>query len=171
MTQRTAIHLALVSALYGLAAFSVSAAEMGSAPVRATPSAAKMGAVDFITAPQEASRTLSLAAPSAIKTRSLKQRRLEGGKRGQPFEIGFSRPTPDGGRIALNKLSWQPLGNGRLGTRFEISAQSAAALRAGLLFKGKQSSADTAAVTFRFAGNDGLVFEQSGRDFAGSEMG
>ena len=42
---------------------------------------------------------------------------------------------PGGGRIALNKLLWQPLPGGRLGARFEVSSASAVGLRAGLAFK------------------------------------
>lgn len=169
MTRKTVLHLALASALVGLPAVA-SAVEMGSAPVKATPVAAKMGAARLETADVKGARLLSLESPGVADTRALKLRRIEDTKRGQPFEIGYARTMPGGGQIALGKLGWQPLSGGRLGARFEISSDSAAAMRAGLALK-STGRGNPAGVTFRFAGNDGFVFEQNGREFAGADIG
>jgi hypothetical protein len=104
-----------------------------------------------------------------IDARSLKARRLEQGKHGQPFEIGFARDVPNP-RIGLQKLGWQRLQDGRMATSFEIASGNAVAMRAALSLKAL-GRVDASGVTFRFGGDDGRVFEMNGRAFTGSEGG
>ena len=167
MIRNSILFVALASSLY---AFSASGAEMGAARVEAAPSAARMGAATFATADVRAPRLLALEAPSVADMRALKQSRIDASGKGVPLQIGVARDMPGGGRIALNKLSWQPLPGGRIATRFEVSSDTAVGLRAGLALK-SNGRGNVGAVTFRFGGSDGRVFEQNGRDFAGRQLG
>ncbi|MBT2748192.1 MULTISPECIES: serine protease [unclassified Lysobacter] len=170
MIRKNALCLALVA---GLSGFSISAvaksptAEMDSAPVAETPSAGAMGAADFaISAKSSAPRVFSLGQPTSLDVSTLKDRRVRQDKNGEPLEIGFARNIARS-NVDLKTLNWLPLADGGQAARFEVSSSGAVALRAGLALRG----AGAKAVKLHFAGNDGRVFEQSGADFAGNELG
>ncbi len=172
MVRKTPIYAAIASALL-LAPFAQAAApvaEMGEAVVAETPMAKAMGAASFATRENRGPTLIALGAPALADARALKSRRLDQVKRGQPLEIGFSRNVPNA-RIALSKLGWERLADGSIATRFEISSDAAAALRASFALKATGRGANPAAVTLRFGGSDGRVFEQNGREFAGRDAG
>ncbi|MGH8082256.1 MAG: trypsin-like serine peptidase [Lysobacter sp.] len=168
--RKNVLCLALVA---GLSSFSISAvakspvAEMNSAPVTEAPLAGAMGAADFaIAAKTSAPRLFSLGQPTSLDVSSLKDRRVQQDKHGQPLEIGFARNIARS-NVDLNSLNWQPLADGGRAARFEVSSAGAVALRAGLSLRG----AGAKSVKLHFAGNDGRVFEQTGANFAGNELG
>lgn len=170
MARHRPLYLALFFGVVGFSAFAAPPAQMGAAKVEARPVAAALGGADFATAETRAPRLIALEAPARVDLAAVKQRRIEQHKRGQPLEIGFPRATPGGGAIALSKLAWQPVGDGRFATRFEIGSAGAVALRAGLSLKSR-GRGNPGAVTLRFGGADGRVFEQNGREFAGADLG
>jgi lysyl endopeptidase len=171
MVRKTPIYAAIASALlfvpFSYAA--VPAAEMGDAVVAETPMAKAMGAAAFATRESRGPTLIALGAPALADTRALKSRREDQVKRGQPLEIGFARNVPNP-RIALSRLGWQRLSDGSLATRFEVSSDSAIAMRAGFALK-SIGRGNPGAVTLRFGGSDGRVFEQNGREFAGKQAG
>jgi len=171
MIRKNALCLALVAGLSGFsmsaAAHKPASAEMDSAPVAETPSAGAMGAADFaVTAKTAAPRLFSLGQPTSLDVSALKDRRVRQDKNGEPLEIGFARNIARG-NVELKNLNWLPLADGGQAARFEVSSAGAVALRAGLSLRG----AGAKSVKLHFAGNDGRVFEQSGADFAGNELG
>lgn len=165
---RSKLHLALIAALAAAPLAHAAPTEMKEAPVAAAPSAKTLGGAEFAIATR-GPVLIALPAPSVIDARSLKARRLEQGKHGQPFEIGFARDVPNP-RIGLQKLGWQRLADGRMATSFEVSSGNAVAMRTALSLKAL-GRVDTSGVTFRFGGDDGRVFEMNGRAFTGSEGG
>lgn len=165
---RSKLHLALIAALATAPLAHAAPTEMKEAPVAAAPSAKALGGAEFAIATR-GPVLVALPAPSVIDARSLKARRLEQGKHGQPFEIGFARDVPNP-RIGLQKLGWQRLPDGRMATSFEVSSGNAVAMRTALSLKAL-GRVDTSGVTFRFGGDDGRVFEMNGRAFTGSEGG
>lgn len=165
---RSKLHLALVAALVAAPLAHAAPTEMKEAPVAAAPSAKALGGAEFAIATRGPT-LVSLPAPSVIEARSLKSRRQDQVKHGQPFEIGYARDVPNP-RIGLQKLGWQRLPDGRLATSFEVASGNAVAMRTALSLKAI-GRADASGVTFRFGGDDGRVFEMNGRDFAGSDGG
>lgn len=178
MIRKNALCAALLAGLSGLSLHAVAApsshapTEMNSAPVVAAPQAGALGGAEFATsAKASAPRVVGLAAPGDGDVAALRASRGQRDKQGAPFQIGVSRDVAHRS-VDLAGLSWQPLANGGLGARFEISSAGAVALRAALALKSLQPKlANPAAVTLHFAGNDGRVFEQNGADFAGPEAG
>lgn len=171
MVRKTALHLAIASTLLvaPLAFAAKPAAEMNDAVVNEAPLAKTMGGADFATRSTHAPTLISLGTPALSDTRALKTRREDQVKRGQPLEIGFARGVPNA-KIALSQLSWERTADGGYGTRFEISSDTAVAMRAGVALK-TVGRANAGAVTLRFGGNDGRVYEQNGREFAGKSLG
>jgi hypothetical protein len=167
----TSLSAALAGALLvaPLAYAAPPAAEMGDAVVAEAPMAKSMGGALFATRDLRGPMLIDLGQPSVADARALKQRREDQVKRGQPLEIGFPRNVPNA-RIALSKLGWERLGDGSLAARFEVSSDTAVAMRAALSLKAI-GRGNVGAVTLRFGGADGRVFEQNGRDFAGRNTG
>jgi len=172
MVRNTSIYLAIVSGLL-LAPFADAAAplaEMGEAVVTEAPTAKAMGAATFATGDQPGPTLIALSAPARSELLALKSSREAGNRMGQALQIGFGRDVPNP-RINLSKLGWKRLADGRMATRFEISSDTAVALRAAFSLKSLHRSANPAAVTLRFGGSDGRVFEQNGREFSGRDAG
>jgi hypothetical protein len=165
---RSKLHLALIAALVAAPLAHAAPTEMKEAPVAAAPSAKALGGAEFAIATRGPT-LVALPAPSVIEARSLKSRRQDQVKHGQPFEIGLARDVPNP-RIALHKLGWQRLSDGRLATSFEVASGNAVAMRTALSLKAL-GRVDASGVTFRFGGNDGRVFEMNGREFTGSDGG
>jgi hypothetical protein len=171
MVRKQTIHTAILAALLSAPlAHAAPAAEMGEAVVAETPMAKAMGAASFATLENRGPTLIALGAPALADTRALKSRRETQGKEGMPLEIGFARNVPNA-RIALSKLGWERLADGSLATRFEVSSDTAVAMRAAFALKAIGRGANPAAVTLRFGGSDGRVFEQNGREFAGRNVG
>jgi lysyl endopeptidase len=171
MVRNTLLHAAIVSTLL-VAPFAHAAppaAEMKDAIVNEAPMAKTMGGAAFATRDAKAPILIALGSPALTDTRALKTRRETQVKRGQPFEIGFARNVPNA-KIALSQLGWERLSDGSLATRFDISSATAVGMRASLALK-TVGRGNPGAVTLRFGGNDGRVFEQNGREFAGKQAG
>ena len=171
MVRKNRICIAIVSTLLAapFAQAGAPAVEMSEAFVSEAPMAKAMGAAAFATRQSAAPTLFSLGSPALADTRALKTRREDQVKRGQPLEVGFARNVPNAG-IALAQLAWERLGDGSMGARFEISSATAVAMRAGMMLK-SNGRGNPAGVTLRFGGNDGRVFEQNGREFAGKHAG
>ena len=171
MVRKHFIHTALFAAMLASPFVCAAApvAEMGAANVSEAPLAKAMGGATFATRDAKAPVLVSLGSPALADTRALKTRREDQVKRGQPFEIGFARNVPDA-KIALSRLSWERLADGSLATRFDIASETAVAMRAAFALK-TVGRGNPGAVTLRFGGNDGRVFEQNGREFAGNQIG
>jgi hypothetical protein len=115
-----------------------------------------------------------LGAPSAFEVASLRARRQQQLKQGQPLEVGMPREV---GKLqdVTSRLGWERLGDGRLATRFDVGSQGAVALRASLNFlwqgnalasaRGNAAALRAAldGMTLRFQGG-GETFEFAGRD-------
>jgi lysyl endopeptidase len=172
MVRKTPIYAAIASVLL-FAPLSHAAApvvEMDEAVVSEAPMAKAMGAASFATRDANAPTLIALGVPALADTRALKSSREAQSKNGQPLQIGFARNVPNP-RIALSKLGWERLADGSLATRFEVSSETAVAMRAAFSLKTLGRGANPAAVTLRFGGSDGRVFEQNGREFAGKQAG
>ena len=171
MNRKNALYLALFSVLSGSAL--ATPQEMNTEPVTSAPQAAKLGAAELQSAKLSrgiiATQAVKLAAPVSRELSSLKQRRLQQIKHGQPLQIGFARAVPNP-VVNLNTLDWQTAQDGSRVATLKITSANAASVRAALQLKGT-GAGDPARVTLRFAGNDGRVFEQSGTVFAGSQPG
>jgi lysyl endopeptidase len=169
--RKTPLYAVLAATLFvmPLAHAASSVAKMGDAVVTEAPMAESMGGALFATRDLRGPMLVDLGLPSVADARALKQRREDHAKRGQPLEIGFPRNVPNA-RIVLSKLGWQRLADGSLATRFEVSSDTAVAMRAALSLKAI-GRGNVGAVTLRFGGADGRVFEQSGREFAGRNTG
>jgi hypothetical protein len=178
MNRKSALSLALLAGIAGLSSAAIAAtppaAEMDSAPVQARPDAAALGGAELrslATGSAHAPRLIQLGAPDSAQAATMKQLRGQQVKHGQPLQIGFSRSIAKPA-INLRRLAWQSLPSGAQVTSFEIVSTDAAALRAALQLSGSGAQpGDPSKATFRFAGDDGRVFEQSGAEFAGSEPG
>jgi len=178
MNRKHALYLALLAGISGLSPVAMAAnppaAEMDSAPVETSASAAALGGAELrslATGSAHAPRVIELGAPDSAQAATMKQLRGQQVKHGQPLQIGFSRDIAKPA-INLRRLNWQSLPNGAQVTSFEIVSTDAAALRAALQLSGSGAQpGDPSKATLRFAGDDGRVFEQSGADFAGSEPG
>ena len=144
---RSKLHLALIATLVAAPLAHAAPAEMKEAPVAAAPSAKALGGAEFAIATRGPT-LVALPAPSVIEARSLKSRRQDQVKHGQPFEIGYARDVPNP-RIGLQKLGWQRLSDGRLATSFEVSSGNAVAMRTALSLKAL-GRVDASGVTFRF---------------------
>ncbi len=171
MARKTRICIAIVSTLFA-APFvhsAAPAAELGEAFANEAPMAKAMGAAAFATRDARAPTLIALGAPALADTRALKARRVEQVKRGQPFEVGFARDVPNGA-IALSRLGWERQPDGGMAARFTVSSDTAVAMRAGLTLK-HAGRGNPGAVVLRFGGDDGRVYEQNGRDFAGKRAG
>jgi lysyl endopeptidase len=171
MVRKTSMYAAIASILLiaPLSYAAQPAAEMNDAVVNETPMAKTMGGASFVTQAARAPMLIALESPALAETRALKARRQDQAKRGQPFEIGFARNVPNA-KIALSQLGWQRMSDGSMATRFEVSSQTAIAFRAGLSLKANGRS-NPAAVTLRFGGSDGRVYEQNGAEFSGKSLG
>jgi hypothetical protein len=170
MVRKNMFHTAIITALLAAPfAHAAPLTEMGQSVVAEAPMAKAMGAATFATRDVAGPTFVALEAPSVADTRALKSRRDDQVKRGQPFEIGFARRVPNA-KIALGGLGWERLADGSLGARFEVSSDTAVAMRAAFSLK-SNGRGNVGAVTFRFGGSDGRVFEQNGRDFAGAQAG
>ena len=169
MVRNTALYAALLAALSIVPLAHAAPVEMKADAVVAAPSAKALGGADFAIAARGPT-LVALSSPSLGDARALKSRRQQQAKHGQPFEIGFARDVPNP-RIALARLGWQKLADGRYATRFEIGSADAVAVRAAFTLKAAGRGADPAGVTFRFGGDDGRVFEMNGREFAGKQGG
>jgi lysyl endopeptidase len=143
--------------------------EMGGAYATEAPMAKSLGGALFATRELRGPTLIDLGQPSVADARALKQRREDQVRSGEPFEIGFGRNVPNA-RIALTNLGWERLGDGSHATRFEVSSDTAAAMRAELSLTAN-SRGNVGAVTLRFGGADGRVFERNGRDFVGRNAG
>ncbi|WP_369939518.1 trypsin-like serine peptidase [Xanthomonas medicagonis] len=178
MNRKSALSLALLAGIAGLSSAAIAAtppaAEMDSAPVQARPDAAALGGAELrslATGSAHAPRLIQLGAPDSAQAATMKQLRGQQVKQGQPLQIGFSRSIAKPA-INLRRLTWQNLPSGAQVTSFEIVSTDAAALRAALQLSASGAQpGDPSKAIFRFAGDDGRVFEQSGADFAGSEPG
>jgi lysyl endopeptidase len=146
-----------------------SVTKMSDAVVTEAPMPESMGGAVFATRDLRGPMLIELGLPSVADARALKQRREDQVKRGEPLQIGFPRNVPNA-RIAFSKLGWERLGDGSLAARFEVSSDTAVAMRAALSLKAI-GRGNVGAVTLRFGGADGRVFEQNGRDFAGRNAG
>lgn len=173
MQNQTRIGLAIALALFATA--SAEAAKRSTAPlqmneasvVQGAPAAA-IGGAEFSLAATAKHRTASpiaLPAPSGAELKAFHRARERGAAEGKALMIGFSRATPDRGRITLSGLDWQPLADGRLAARFNVSSAGATAIRAEVSLKA--SARDLRGTTVRYGGADGRVFERSGADFIG----
>ncbi|WP_226468329.1 trypsin-like serine peptidase [Luteimonas panaciterrae] len=171
MIRKNVLSLALLAGLSGFTAL-VSAAEMGPSPVTAAPVAKALGGAEFATTGKAgAIRAVDLGLPEKAAFTAVAKRRAEQAKHGQPLEIGFARSVGRS-RIDLNGLNWEALPDGSRGARFTLTSTNAVALRAGLQLRSTgKLGGDPAAVTLRFAGNDGRVFEEKGGDFANADTG
>jgi hypothetical protein len=170
MKHKNLLCLAVLAGASGLAG-TAAAEEMGSARVTAKPLARAFGADDFATTSNAAiARIVELGRPTHEMLDALRQGRALQGKHGKPLSIGMAR-TVERSRIDLNSLDWQTLANGSRGARFSLTSTQAVALRAGLRLRGNgRPGADPAAVSLRFAGDDGRVFGESGKAFAGDQI-
>jgi lysyl endopeptidase len=171
MVRKHLLYTAIVSTLLAapLAFAAQPVVEIGEAFVSEAPMAKAMGGAAFATREAKAPTLVALGAPALADTRALKTRREAQAKQGRPFEVGFARNVPNA-KIALSQLGWERLGDGSLAARFEIASDTAVAMRSGLSLK-SSGRGNPGAVTLRFGGNDGRVFEQNGREFAGKHIG
>ena len=171
MTRKGMLRFALLAGVSAASA-TTTAAEMSAAPVTARPMASALGGADFATGHKVRSlRAVDLGLPDAASLQALRTRRADQYKHGQPLEIGFARSVGRS-RVDLSGLDWEALPDGSHGARFTLTSTHAVALRAGLLLRAaRKSGGDPSAVTLRFAGSDGRVFTDNGRNYSGDEAG
>lgn len=142
-------------------------AEMPGALVDTKPNPAHLGDARFATtkAALPIHDIAHLSAPTQTKIASLKQLRLAQTKQGMPLQIGFVRYLPKP-QIDLAQLRWTQTANGLKVTRLKVSSAQSQAIRAAIaLTKVKGSRIDLDQIKFRFAGNDGRIFEETGIAF------
>ncbi len=171
MNRKHALYLALFSSLSGTAL--AAPTQMLTEPVTTAPQAAKLGGAVFqstrLGRATIATQVVNLAAPTPSQLSSVKQRRIQQVKHGQPLQIGLARNVAQPA-VNLGALDWQIADDGSRVATFRITSAKAESLRAALQLKGI-GAGEPKQVTLRFAGEDGRVFEQSGASFAGKQPG
>ncbi|MBL8301060.1 MAG: serine protease [Rhodanobacteraceae bacterium] len=143
--------------------------EMDSAPATEAASEATTGRAAFQTLANPLT-IAKLALPDPMDLSLLAERRRLQDKRGEPLELAFGRETGSQA-MPLEKMQWQPLAGGALGTQLHVQSDGAVALRAALEFtapaNGSRINYDD--ITLRFRGDDGQTFEVAGKDLVRGE--
>ncbi|HSX60740.1 MAG TPA: serine protease [Tahibacter sp.] len=140
------------------------APEMDSTPATESASAASTGGAVFRTVANPQT-VVALALPDAQEMSLLAERRRLQDKHGEPLEIALGRETA-ASAMPLDKLQWQSLADGSLGSQLRVQSDGAVALRAALEFLAPANGAriNYQDITLRFRGDDGQTFEVAGKD-------
>ncbi len=138
--------------------------EMDSTPATESASAASTGGAVFRTVANPQT-VVALALPDAQEMSLLAERRRLQDKHGEPLEIALGRETA-ASAMPLDKLQWQSLADGSLGSQLRVQSDGAVALRAALEFLAPANGAriNYQDITLRFRGVDGQTFEVAGKD-------
>ncbi|WP_414717211.1 trypsin-like serine peptidase [Tahibacter sp.] len=153
-----------VSIAPAMAQNSRGAPEMDSTPATESASAASTGGAVFRTVANPQT-VVALALPDAQEMSLLAERRRLQDKHGEPLEIALGRETA-ASAMPLDKLQWQSLADGSLGSQLRVQSDGAVALRAALEFLAPANGAriNYQDITLRFRGDDGQTFEVAGKD-------
>lgn len=144
-------------------------AEMDSAPVTEAASEASTGAAAFQTVANPVT-VAALGLPDPSELSLLAERRRLQDKHGEPLEVAFGRET-GAAVMPLDKMQWQPLAGGAVGTQLRVQSEGAVSLRAALEFVAPSNGAriNYDDITLRFRGDDGQTFEMAGKDIIAGE--